>query len=81
MSPGEFIPLFERDGLIIRLDEFVFRSVCRIQKKLLAQFGSVFPISVNLSRNSLHYPGMIERYARIVAEEELEAKCVPIELT
>ncbi len=81
VSPGEFIPLFERDGLIIRLDEFVFRSVCRIQKKLLAQFGSVFPISVNLSRNSLHYPGMIERYARIVAEEELEAKCVPIELT
>ena len=81
VSPGEFIPLFERDGLIIRLDEFVFRSVCRIQKKLLAQFGSVFPISVNLSQNSLHYPGMIERYARIVAEEELEAKCVPIELT
>lgn len=81
VSPGEFIPLFERDGLIIRLDEFVFRRVCRIQKKLLAQFGSVFPISVNLSRNSLHYPGMIERYARIVAEEKLEAKCVPIELT
>lgn len=81
VSPGEFIPLFERDGLIIRLDEFVFRRVCRIQKKLLAQFGSVFPISVNLSRNSLHYPGMIERYARTVAEEELEAKCVPIELT
>ena len=81
VSPGEFIPLFERDGLIVRLDEYVFRRVCRIQRELLERDGSALPISVNLSRNSLHYPGMIERYARIVAEDALDAKYVPIELT
>ena len=31
VSPGEFIPLFEKDGLIVRLDEYVFRKVCSIQ--------------------------------------------------
>ena len=81
VSPGEFIPLFERDGLIVRLDEYVFRKVCQMQKKLIASFDRTFPISVNLSRNSLHYPGVIERYANIVAENHLEAKLVPIELT
>ena len=80
-SPGEFIPLFERDGLIVRLDEYVFRRVCRMQKALLQKYGSAFPISVNLSRNSLHYPGVIERYGRIVEDAGVEARYVPIELT
>lgn len=81
VSPGEFISLFERDGLIVRLDEYVFRRVCQMQQKLIREYGSVFPISVNLSRNSLHYPGMIERYARIVKEAQISAQVVPIELT
>lgn len=81
VSPGEFIPLFERDGLIVRLDEYVFRKVCQMQQFLTMEYGHTLPISVNLSRNSLHYPGMIERYARIVREYELDAELVPIELT
>lgn len=81
VSPGEFIPLFERDGLIVRLDEEVFRRVCQIQRDLFDRMGKVLPISVNLSRNSLHYPGMIDRYARIVREFRLDARVVPIELT
>ena len=81
VSPGEFIPLFERDGLIVRLDEYVFRKVCQMQRYLLDKIGRVLPISVNLSRSSLHYPGMIERYARIVREYRLDAQMVPIELT
>lgn len=31
MSPAKFIPLFERDGLIRILDEYVFRDVCNKQ--------------------------------------------------
>lgn len=81
VSPGEFIPLFERDGLIVRLDEYVFRNVCQIQQLIMMEYGQTLPISVNLSRNSLHYPGVIERYARIVREFQLDPKLVPIELT
>ena len=81
VSPGEFIPLFERDGLIVRLDEYVFRKVCQMQQFLTMEYGRTLPISVNLSRNSLHYPGMIERYARIIREYQLDAQMVPIELT
>lgn len=32
ISPGEFIPLFEKNGLIVRLDEYVFRKVARNRK-------------------------------------------------
>ena len=81
VSPGEFISLFERDGLIVRLDEYVFRRVCQIQQQLIGKYGSAFPISVNLSRNSFHDPGMIERYIRIVKEFKISAQVVPLELT
>lgn len=81
VSPGEFISLFERDGLIVRLDEYIFRQVCQLQRLFMGKYGSALPISVNLSRNSLHYPGMIERYTRIVKEYQLPAQVVPLELT
>ena len=47
VSPGAFIPLFERDGLITRLDEYVFKKVCQIQKERLTQ-GKPFSHLINL---------------------------------
>ena len=81
VSPGAFIPLFERDGLITRLDEYVFKKVCQIQKERLTQGKPFFPISINLSRASLHHEGLVENYTRIVKENNIPFDCVPIELT
>lgn len=81
VSPGVFIPLFERDGLITRLDEYVFKKVCQIQKERLTQGKPFFPISINLSRASLHHEGLVENYTRIVKENNIPFDCVPIELT
>ena len=68
VSPGEFIPLYEKDGLIVRLDEYVFNKVCEIQKTLMRSGKKLIPISVNLSRASIHYENMILRYVHIVEE-------------
>ena len=57
ISPGEFIPLYEKNGQVL------------------------FPVSVNLSRASLYYDGMIERYVKIIEEMGILFGCVPIELT
>ena len=81
VSPGEFIPLYEKDGLIVRLDEYVFNKVCRIQKRCMNEGRKLIPISVNLSRASLHYENMILRYVRIVEENGIPFPAVPIELT
>ena len=81
VSPGEFIPLYEKDGLIVRLDEYVFQKVCEIQKNHMETGGKLLPISVNLSRASIHYENMILRYVRIVEERGIPFSAVPIELT
>ena len=81
ISPGAFIPLFESDGLVVHLDEYVFESVCQFQKERMENKLEIVPISVNLSRASIHFSDVVERYVDIVNQKQIPFECVPIELT
>jgi diguanylate cyclase (GGDEF)-like protein len=50
IPPGEFIPLFEQNGFIARLDFYVWTKVCWLLRKWIDQGRSLIPISVNASR-------------------------------
>lgn len=81
ISPGRFIPLFEKNGNIIRLDEYVFREVCRQQKEWQKEGIQILPVSVNISRFSLYYSNVVEKYERIINYYDLNHKYVQIEIT
>ncbi len=81
VSPGEFIPTFEEDGLIVRLDEYMFRNVCTKVKMWMDRGYQLLPISINLSRLSLHREGTVERYKKIAEEIGVPTKYLPLELT
>ncbi len=81
VMPGEFIPLYERDGLIVKLDEYIFRYVCEFQRERMENGEELIPVSVNLSRASIHHSGVAERYMEIIKENGIPFSCVPIELT
>lgn len=81
IPPGEFIPLFERDGLIPVLDEYVFKKVCSYQKQRKADGESVMPISVNLSRASLFRKDFVKNYTEIIDKIGIDPLFVPIEIT
>ena len=81
VSPGRFIPLFEKNGMIARLDEYMFRSVCRQQSLWKRQGYHILPVSVNLSRASLYYSDLVEKYGNILKEYQLEPEYVQIEVT
>lgn len=81
VPPGMFIPVFERDGLIRILDEYIFDKVCRFIKARTEAKLPVLPISVNLSRASICYEGIVEQYEKIVQDAGIDPKYVPIEIT
>lgn len=81
ISPGRFIPLFERNGMIARLDEYMFRAVCRQQAQWLAEGHRIYPVSINLSRASLYYVDIVERYQAILQEYKLDPACIQLEVT
>ncbi len=58
--PDEFIPLFEKNGFIVHLDNYILKNVCR-QIKIWLQAGyNIVPISVNFSRMHLQNPNFVE---------------------
>lgn len=81
ISPGAFIPLFESDGLVVHLDEYVFENVCQFQKERMENKLPMVPISVNLSRVSILFNDVVEHYVDIVNQKQIPFECVPIELT
>ncbi|MCM1089454.1 MAG: EAL domain-containing protein [Butyrivibrio sp.] len=81
LSPGRFIPLFERNGNIAALDEYIFRKVCAQQKAWLEKGYEVLPVSVNISRVSLYFGDIVENYEKIMADYGLDSKYIQLEIT
>ena len=81
ITPDHFIPLFEKDSLIIRLDAYMFRAICEEQKRMMDMGLNIVPISINLSRNSLVRNELLEEYMQIIKETGVSIESVPIELT
>lgn len=81
VSPADFIYVFEDDGLIVRLDEFVFRNVCQTIKTYTDNGYPPIPVSVNLSRASLHHSGVIQHYKDIVEEIGIPIDAISLEIT
>jgi diguanylate cyclase (GGDEF)-like protein len=50
ISPGEFIPLFEKNGSITKIDLFVFNDVCKLLSQRRDEGKPLFPVSCNFSR-------------------------------
>ena len=80
IPPGRFIPLFERDGYISRLDEYVFREVCHNQKYWLDKGFKVCPVSVNISRATLYGANVVDKYLGILDSFELPHEYIQLEV-
>ena len=81
IPPYRFIPLFEKDGNVAELDEYIFQWVCEAQKQWQSEGKPVVPVSINMSRATLLGPGVVERYCRHAEETGIAKELVPIEIT
>ena len=81
VSPADFIPLLERNGLIMKFDEYIFRNVCLQQKKWRDAGKHLVPVSINLSRLSLYYENVVSEYKKISEDIGIEKDLLPIEIT
>lgn len=81
ISPEKFIPLFEKNGMIAKLDEYVFDEVCKRQKKWSDEGRKLRPVSVNISRASLYYDNIATKYRQIVDSYDLDVSLLQLEIT
>ncbi|MBR6345532.1 MAG: EAL domain-containing protein [Lachnospiraceae bacterium] len=81
MPPSRFIPFFEKDGSIGKVDDIVLSKVCAALKKWKDEGRKLYPISVNLSRERIYESGLIDHLTSIVDSYGVDHKLIDFELT
>lgn len=81
ISPGVFIPLFEDNGLIERLDKYVWEETARQIREWKDKLNYAIPISVNVSRIDMFDPELPETIRGILREHNLTGQDLLLEVT
>ena len=81
VNPGVFISLFENNGLISTLDQYVWSEAAAQIRQWKDRFGVTLPVSVNVSRVDMLDPGLIEKLQEIVTRNGLTTRELLLEVT
>ncbi len=81
LTPFRFVPYFETDGSIIKVDEVVLHYVCMKIKEWKENGYTIYPVSVNLSRKHVEQPGLVKYLTDIVDSYGVEHSLIEFELT
>lgn len=81
ISPGKFIPLFERNGFISILDRYVWDKVCQMLRRRIDSGKEIVPISINVSRVDFYNQQLCEDIVKIVEKYGLEPGLLRLEVT
>ncbi len=81
ISPGEFIPLFESNGLIQKLDNYVWSEAARQVMQWKETYGVSVPVSVNVSRVDIYDPELEDKLARLLETFHLDPGELMLEIT
>ena len=80
LSPDKFIPLFERNGFIVKLDFYVYDKVFQFIDSQLRAGKPIVPISVNMSRNHNKPEKFMHEFMRLFRRYDIPPKLVQVEI-
>jgi len=81
VSPGVFVPLFERNGLVRDLDNYVWREAAAQIRRWKDMLGHAVPVSVNVSRIDMLDPELTDTLRGLVEENGLDYGDLHLEIT
>ena len=81
VRPDLFIPLFEENGLVTKLDRYVWEESAKQIRRWKDELGVTIPVSVNVSRVDIAAPDMTDFITKIVKENGLSASEYMLEIT
>lgn len=81
ISPGVFIPIFEKNGFISKLDFYIWECVCKQLKEWKDKGVPLFPVSVNVSRVNLYNPNLSKIIIELTRKYDVDPKYFNIEIT
>lgn len=81
MSPGEFIPLLERESMVTRFDLFIWRSVCEMLSRWDEEGRNLVPVSVNVSMTDIEAIDVARVLGDLLDRFSIDARLLQVEIT
>ncbi len=81
IPPDKFIPLFEKNKFIVKLDLYIFEKVCKDIANWKEKYGFVPIVSINVSKEHFVYENFIEEYAKITDKYGIDRSKIDLEIT
>ncbi|MCI2046978.1 MAG: PAS domain-containing protein [Faecalibacterium sp.] len=81
IPPGRFIPLFEENGFISALDQYVWRQACICLRAWLDAGIRPVPVSVNISRQDIYHASLCGNLQKLLEEYHLPPELLHLEIT
>lgn len=81
VSPGEFIPLFERESMVTRFDLFIWRSVCEMLSRWDGEGRNLVPVSVNVSMTDIEAIDVARVLGDLLDRFSIDARLLQVEIT
>lgn len=81
MAPDQFIPIFERNGFITKIDFEILRQVMVLQRAALEQNGKLLRISVNFSRQHQENPHLVSQIQEMLERYRVPGRYLEAEVT
>ena len=81
LSPAKFVPFFEKDGSIGKIDDLVLSKSCETLAKWKREGKKLYTVSVNLSRSRFYFENLVEHLISIVDRYHVDHQYIEFELT
>lgn len=80
VSPGEFIPLLERESMVTRFDLFIWRSVCEMLSRWDGEGRNLVPVSVNVSMTDIEAIDVARVLGDLLDRFSIDARLLQVEI-
>jgi diguanylate cyclase (GGDEF)-like protein/PAS domain S-box-containing protein len=81
ISPDEFIPISEDNGLIVPIGSWVLEESCKALKAWHQKGFERLSVSVNISYRQINHNDMVDEVKRILQKYQLDGSALILELT
>lgn len=81
IPPSEFVPVFEKNGFVTKMDAFIWEEACKLIRDWMDQGEEVLPISVNMSRKHFQSEDYLDTLRHLIDTYRIPKEYLEIEIT
>jgi EAL domain-containing protein (putative c-di-GMP-specific phosphodiesterase class I)/CheY-like chemotaxis protein len=81
ISPSQFVPIAEENGLIIAIGDWLLESICKQLNEWKESGINPSPVAINISARQLEQKNFVQSISKILEKTNIENELIEIELT